>query len=168
MNFRLAKWNFTYIDDVAVFANGKEFSENMIDGFSYPVSYSEAKYYVKQRTLNNEKKQICRAIIVDGHAVGGVDLFIGDGTSSKSADAVLWVAKEYRNQGIATETIKQICSYAFENYDIVRISATPYSDDTVSAKVFTKAGFECEGTLKKALYKNGKFYDYCIFALLKR
>lgn len=167
MNFELKKWNFDYVDDVVKFANDKQISENIVDNFSYPATYQEARYYVKQRAMNNEQKQACRAIVIDGHAIGGIDILIGDGIYSKSAEVVIWVAEKYRNQGIGSQVIKQMCNYVFENYGIMRVSARLCSNNDIFIKTLTKVGFKYEGTIRKSVYKNNNYYDYCIYALLK-
>lgn len=66
-----------------------------------------------------------------------------------------------------TEAINQICNYAFESYDIVRIFAEPFADNQGSRRVLEKAGFELEGILKKSVFKNGRIKDSCIYALTR-
>lgn len=167
MEFELKKWDFSYIDDVEKYANNKSIIQNLCEPIPFPLLHTHARYYVEQRVLNNEKKQICRAIVADGHAIGSIDLFIGDGIHSKSAELSLWVAVEYQNKGIGTAAIKELCDFAFKNYDIARIFSEPYTDDLISAKILEKAGFNFEGTLKKFIYKNDMFYDCNVYALVK-
>ena len=66
-----------------------------------------------------------------------------------------------------SEAIKQLCRTAFEQYDIVRIFAEPYAQNIGSRKALEKAGFVLEGIMKKGVYKNGNFFDYCMYALVK-
>ncbi|MDY0130935.1 MAG: GNAT family protein, partial [Methanosarcina vacuolata] len=70
-------------------------------------------------------------------------------------------------RGIMSEAIKQLCRAAFEQYDIVRIFAEPYAQNIGSRKALEKAGFVLEGIMKKGVYKNSSFFDYCIYALVK-
>ena len=63
--------------------------------------------------------------------------------------------------------IKSICEKTFENYDIIRIESHPYSNHTAASLALKNAGFKHEGTIRSAIFKNGKSYDYEIFAILK-
>jgi ribosomal-protein-alanine N-acetyltransferase len=66
-----------------------------------------------------------------------------------------------------SQAIKQLCQIAFEQYDIVRVFAEPYAHNTGSRKAIEKAGFVLEGIMKKSVYKKGRFFDSCMYALVK-
>ena len=54
-----------------------------------------------------------------------------------------------------TAAVRQFCEYVFENTDIIRICAEPFSHNIASCRVPEKAGFVCEGTLRCNAEKNG-------------
>ena len=62
---------------------------------------------------------------------------------------------------------KKICAEAFEKLDIQRIEGTPFEPNIASRRVLEKAGFELEGVLRDAFYKNGKLYNKYIYGLTK-
>jgi len=68
---------------------------------------------------------------------------------------------------IATKAIKAATSYAFRDFDIVRIYAEPFSDNAGSRKALEKAGFKLEATLKRNVIKNGIIKDSCIYSVLR-
>jgi hypothetical protein len=43
-----------------------------------------------------------------------------------------------------------------------------YLPNTASQRVLEKNGFESEGVRKNAVYKDGKFYDLCLYGKLKQ
>lgn len=43
-----------------------------------------------------------------------------------------------------TEAVKQICRYIFDNTDIIRIYASPFTYNEASCRVLEKAGFSFE------------------------
>ena len=59
-----------------------------------------------------------------------------------------------------------MCELAFEKYSLIRIDAHPYTNHYPAAAALMKAGFVHEGTVHRAIYKDGKAYNYEIFALL--
>jgi [ribosomal protein S5]-alanine N-acetyltransferase len=85
----------------------------------------------------------------------------------KSAELSYWLGEPFWGRGVISKAIKEICETAFSQYDIVRIFAEPYAYNTGSRKALEKAGFILEGVLKKNVYKNGEFYDSCVYALFK-
>jgi ribosomal-protein-alanine N-acetyltransferase len=62
--------------------------------------------------------------------------------------------------------IKQICAEAFKKFNINRIFAEPFAYNQGSRKALENSGFVLEGILKKSVFKNGNFYDSCIYALV--
>ncbi len=116
---------------------------------------------------NHEEKSICRAIVVNGHAVGSIGIFCGTDVYEKSGELGYWLAEEFWNKGIMTRAVRRISKEAFEKFDIMRIFAEPYADNAGSRKVLEKAGFGLEGVMRNGVYKNGQVRDYCMYALLK-
>lgn len=56
---------------------------------------------------------------------------------------------------------------AFDELDLIRISALVYSPNVASQRVLEKNDFECEGRLRNAIYKNGNVYDAYIYGKIK-
>ncbi len=167
MEFQLKKWELTYLDDFMKATDDPELAGNMCEKLPYPMDAAFAVEYIKERLLNSEEKQICRAVIADGHAVGGADVILGSGDFEKTAELSVWLSKKYRGRNIGSAVIKQICKEAFEKFDIVRISAHPFSTNKVVEAALESAGFSYEGTMRKAIFKNGRAYDYKIYAILR-
>jgi len=99
--------------------------------------------------------------------VESIALFIKNDVYCRSAEIVYWLGEPFWSRGIMSEAIKQFCQTAFKQYNIVRIFAEPYAYNIGSRKALEKAGFVLEGIMKKGVYKDGKFFDYCMYALVK-
>jgi len=67
-----------------------------------------------------------------------------------------------------SDGIKRIIPYAFENFEIVRLFARPYSSNIGSQKVLEKCGFKLEARLEKNIFKNGVYQDELIYVILKK
>ncbi|MBR2177041.1 MAG: GNAT family N-acetyltransferase [Clostridia bacterium] len=167
MEFELKKWQASYLDDFMKATDDPHLSDNLFENLPYPMDNAFAVEYIRERILNSEERQVCRAIIADGHAIGGVDILIGTGVFSKSAEISIWLAKEYQAKGLGTEVIKKMCSDVFEKYNIIRIDAHPYANHAPAAAALKKAGFVHEGTVHSAIYKHNRTFDYEIFALVR-
>ena len=165
MEFTLRKYQPD--DAQAFFALGSDarIKANMREGFC--TSFDACQALMIDFSAQDESRQLCRAIIVDGKLAGSVGIFKQEGAFEKSAEVAYWVGVEYWGNGIACRAVEQICQLAFAKWDIVRVFAEPYAHNAPSRRVLEKAGFVLEGTLQKALYRNGSLYDYCIYALVK-
>lgn len=168
MNLILEKWTTEYISDVSEFANNKKIEEKLRDVFPFPYTYEDAQWYVNDCIEKEDKNQLCRAIVVEGRAVGSIGIFIGADVYHKSGELGYWLGEPYWNSGIMTEAIKQICKEGFESFDIVRIFAEPFAHNIGSRRVLEKAGFLLEGIMKNGVCKHDKIYDYCMYALIKK
>lgn len=169
MNIKLKKWKLEYINDIHRYGNNKKIADNLRNAYPYPYpyTYENAKEYVISCIENDEKRQCCRAIVVDNVAVGSIGIFLKDDVNQKSGEIGYWLGESFWGNDIMTYAIKEICNFVFNNYDIIRIFAEPYAYNKGSCKVLEKSGFILEGTLRNSVYKNGNVYDSYIYGLLK-
>ena len=72
----LKERSLDYTGDIAKYANNKKISDNLRDIFPYPYTKSDAESYIGLCISSGDTKQLCRAILVDGTAVGGIGIFI--------------------------------------------------------------------------------------------
>lgn len=77
MEFVLDNWNEKYIDDVAFYANNEKIACNLRNAFPYPYTREDAQGYVLSCAADSGERQLCRAIVVEGHAVGSIGIFLG-------------------------------------------------------------------------------------------
>lgn len=163
----LKEWSLDYMDDIARCANNKKISDNLRDIFPYPYTKSDAESYIGLCISGGDTKQLCRAILVDGRAVGSISVTLGEDIFGKSAELGFWLAEEYWGRGIMTEAVRQICDTAFNVFEISRIFAIAFSYNKGSCRVLEKAGFALEGVMKKGIFKNGQDVDCFMYAFVK-
>lgn len=166
MEFQLRKWQSGDAESFFQYAVNRKITDSMRN--SFPSNLEQVQKLVDWFSDSDEKQQYCRAIEIDGKAVGCVGIFIKEDVYRKSADIAYWLGETFWGKGIMTCAVRQMCETAFEQYDIVRISAEPYEYNIGSRRVLEHAGFELEGILRKSVYKNGQIYDSCMYALVKR
>ncbi len=166
MQINLKKWELGDAESVAQYANNKNVADFLRNGFPHPYTFADAVSYI-HGYKNDTPERICRAIAVDGNAVGSIGVFAREDVYAKSAEIGYWLGEPFWNKGIMTFAIREMCSLAFENLPILRIYAEPFAHNAGSRRALEKAGFALEGVLKKSIYKNNQIYDSCIYALLK-
>ena len=61
---------------------------------------------------------------------------------NKKAKIGYWIGKQYQGKGIATECVKLVVNYAFDELKLEEISAYVFPDNDSSIRVLEKNGFE--------------------------
>lgn len=57
------------------------------------------------------------------------------------------ISDEYQNQGYATEAVKTVVKWAFQNKNVTAIEAETQRDNTASKRVLEKCGFVANGKI---------------------
>lgn len=166
-NVILREWEETDAERLAEIANNKKIYDNLRDAFPHPYSIDDARKYIAQMRNSDNKLSKVFAIKVDGKVIGNIGAIFKEDIYRKNAEIGYFLAEEYWGKGIMTKAIKMLIAYIFENFDIIRIYAEPFSRNTGSRRCLEKAGFRLEAELKCDAVKNGIIENSCIYAILK-
>ena len=167
MEFTLRKWELDDGQSVARYDNDLQIAANLRDSFPHPYTIAHGQAFVESCVFGDETRQYCRAIEVDGEAVGSIGVFLQTDVYRKSAELGYWLGRPFWGQGIMTRAVEQVCGYVFANYDIVRIYAEPFAENIGSRRVLEKAGFQLEGIMRCGAVKNGRLVDWCMYSKIK-
>jgi len=72
-----------------------------------------------------------------------------------------------RGRGVATEATRLLVEYLFAGYPCERIAAFADVENVPSRRVLEKLGFEHEGTLRRATFRDGAWRDLAVYSLLR-
>jgi RimJ/RimL family protein N-acetyltransferase len=89
--------------------------------------------------------------VVTRHARSEIGYLIGD--------------REAWDNGYASEAIREICRYGFEELELEKITAGVYENNTSSAKALLKAGFVHEATIPSHVICDGRRIGSMMFGL---
>jgi ribosomal-protein-alanine N-acetyltransferase len=106
-------------------------------------------------------------IEIDGAAVGGIGIHVGQDVHRHTATLGYWLGEKFWGRGIVTEAVAALSDFWFENFPLRRISAEVFANNPASARVLEKAGFVFEGRLKNNVVKDGKLLDSLLYAKTK-
>jgi [ribosomal protein S5]-alanine N-acetyltransferase len=70
-------------------------------------------------------------------------------------------------KGIASEAVKTVLSYSFQELELFRIGAVTFPENFASSKLLLNLGFQKEGLLRGYIYQGGTSYDTFVYSLLK-
>ena len=92
--------------------------------------------------------------------IGHIDLL-----NSVAEIGFLIGASEYKGKGLGTEIVRMGCKYAFERLGLRKIEGGCFASNIPSNKVFQKAGFVLEGTLRNKLKIGNRYDDHNLYGL---
>ena len=139
-------------------------TDNLRDGLPKPYTEADALEYI---AAMQDEGAYAFAITEDDIAVGSIQLSRQKNIHSRTAELGYYVVRRRWGRGIGTEALRLMCRFAFEQTDLVRIFAEPFSENTASRRAIEKNGFALEGIMRKNAVKNGVVRDMCMYALVK-
>jgi ribosomal-protein-alanine N-acetyltransferase len=162
----LRPWSVKDAIKLASIADNKKIADNLRDGFPYPYSISDARNWLDIVLPENNPPRFF-AVTINKELAGSIGIVSKPDIYRKNFEIGYFLAEEFWGKGIATKAIKAATSYAFKDFDIVRVYAEPFSDNFGSRRALEKAGFTLEATLRKNVIKNGIIKDSCIYSVLR-
>lgn len=153
------------IEILAKLANNPKIAINLRDGFPNPYTYNDAVGFFN---LVQSQNPITTFVIeFQGAFAGMIGLMPLSDVYQKSAEIGYWLAEPFWRKGIATNAVKLLVEWGWNNLDIVRIHTGVFSYNPASAKVLEKAGFTFECEFQKSVFKNGAFANELHYAILR-
>ena len=82
------------------------------------------------------------------------------------ADTCYMLSPAFWNKGIMTEVLAAVLDYGFNEIGFNRIQAEVFDGNDASSNVLKKCGMSLEGISRQKYYKNGKFIDSALWAIV--
>jgi ribosomal-protein-alanine N-acetyltransferase len=104
-------------------------------------------------------------ILANGKIAGGI--YLENPSICRSSYCVGFaLGRQFWNQGICTEALKQVVRYAFEELKLHKLFGDSDSDNPASGRVFEKADFKKEGVQKEQGWREGGYVDAIMWGLI--
>lgn len=130
-------------------------------------SKSKIKKYIKD--IKNNPAYLFLAIIFkegDKH-IGNVKIGPINRIHKFAEIGIIIGEKEFWGKGLATEAIKLVTDYCFNNLGLYKLTAGAYKNNAGSIKVFKKSGFKIEGIRKMQYLYRGSYTDAVLLGIVK-
>lgn len=85
---------------------------------------------------------------------------------SSSCSFRIWISAR-RDQGLGTEASLMALRYAFEEQGVHRVDLEVYDFNHRARHLYTKLGFVHEGTMREAMWSDGRWCDAHLMAMLR-
>lgn len=156
------------VDGLVKYANNSGLFAQVSDRFPHPFTREDAKSWI-ERCRDIERGSVL-AICAADELIGTIGLEFHEGVHRRIAQIGYWIGEPFWGQGIATNALHALhafTAHAFASFDIDRLEAFVYETNPASARVPEKAGYTCEGRLRKRVFKLGQVIDESIWSRLR-
>lgn len=167
MQCKIRPWKTNDAPALAKALSNKNVLDNLRDGLPYPYTENDALDYINAMLSADKNDTFAFAVTVNDEAVGSIGAFRQGNIHFRTAELGYYIAQPFWDKGVGTAAVGLLCSYIFDNTDILRIFAEPFSYNTGSCRILEKNGFKYEGTLRQNALKNGKVLDMKMYSLVK-
>ncbi len=97
---------------------------------------------------------------VEGEVVGSIGLHLQSNVRRRHvADLGMMVRDDMQGKGVGSALMAAIVEMADKWLQITRLELTVYTDNTPAIALYTKFGFEIEGTHRKYAFRDGAYVD---------
>jgi ribosomal-protein-alanine N-acetyltransferase len=150
------------VDDLVDAGNDYEIHYNSFFLMKFPFGKKEAIEVINEKTKNLKRFTI--ELKDSKKSIGLVDLY-NINEKEKKLKLGYWIGQKYRKVGYATEAVKAIIKYAFENFKIEKIIATTLVNNLASQSFLKKLEFERQKVLPKDRFLDGEYVDSVQYTL---
>ena len=156
--------------DVDLILDWENDTENWeVSGTMAPFSREIITKYVSNAHLDIYKAGQLRLMIDElatGQTIGTIDIFDFDAFHQRAGLGILIAEQGSRNNGYAAETLKLVKDYCFNHLVLHQLYCNILADNTISLKLFQKAGFTISGIQKNWIRSGADFKDQYFLQLL--
>ncbi len=153
--------------DIEIFKKGYN-DPNVRDAmFMYfPLTQSETEKKIEKMAEN--EKAINFAIVdkETKQTVGHTALVHPDWVSRMMTFYIVLLDKSTWGKGFGSEATQLVVDYGFQMLNLNRIQLHVNAENEPAKAVYKKIGFQYEGNLRQAMYKNNKYYDFWLMSIL--
>lgn len=114
--------------------------------------------------LNNRDKMVRLAILNSKNEFCGFISLTNIDLLNKNAEYSICIKTEFHGNGAAQFATHEILKHGFNDLGLIRIYLQVLKTNKRAYKFYQKIGFEDEGTLKSAVFKDGEFKDLILMA----
>jgi ribosomal-protein-alanine N-acetyltransferase len=161
----LKPWVIDDAEILAQYINNINIWNNLRDYVPHPYTIEDAKTFIAKQTDIFPAQNF--AIISDDVIVGGIGINLLQDIYKMNVELGYWIAEPFWGAGIATEAVRLMTTYVFENFAINRIVAEVFEYNKASMRVLEKNSYHLETVTRKGILKNELLYDNYIWVLQK-
>lgn len=136
-----------------------------------PITEMFEEKFIEELGTTRAKSDVLFVIeVIEGASakpIGNCSLHEVDSKDHKAIFGMVIGEKDYWSKGCGTEAARLLINYGFQQLNLHRISSTAFAFNERSIKLHKKVGFQEEGRLRQAFFKNGQYHDLILLGILR-
>jgi RimJ/RimL family protein N-acetyltransferase len=133
-------------------------------GQRLPTSIAQERDYLE--AVNDRDDAVQLLIVTDGEPVGVVEFDPIDREAGVT-DLAVWIHPDHQGHGAAREAVELMCTYAFDELRLHKVTADAYATNEASRGLFESLGFTQEGAGREDAFFDGRYQDSVYYGLLE-
>ncbi|SKB33278.1 GNAT family N-acetyltransferase [Malaciobacter marinus] len=123
--------------------------------------------YIQNINSSNSNLVLAICLKENNQHIGNVSIQNINFIDSNAEFAIIMGEKNYHGKGFAYEASKLIIEHAFNSLNLHRVYCGTSKENISMQKLAKKLHMKEEGILKQAIFKNGKYLDIILYAIIK-
>lgn len=117
--------------------------------------------------INSGRDVLLAIETADGVHIGNIGLHAIDWKDRSTELGIVIGEKSYWGQGYGSDAIRTLLRLAFETMNLHRVFLRVDADNVRAIRCYEKCGFQREGTLRDAVFRDGRYYDQFLMSILQ-
>lgn len=158
------------LDDLDLFCTwfaDREVVRYSMGTWLFPWSRSETYTWLEKTIQDKETLSLGVVENETQHLIGYAGITSISRINHSGEYYILLGEKKCWGKGFGTEVTQLIVHYGFASLNLHRIMLTVSSLNIGGMKAYTKTGFQYEGTLRQACYRDGSYHDKIVMSMLR-
>jgi putative acetyltransferase len=123
---------------------------------------------VREQLVKYGENEHALVAVVDGEIVGMIGLYVKSRPRIRHIASIgMNVRDDWQGKGVGTALMQAAIDLADKWLNLSRIELTVYTDNEAAIALYHKFGFEIEGTMRKAGFRDGEYVDAHMMARVR-
>jgi len=165
--FLMRAWREDDVDAaLEIVLRNREHLQTYMQWMTADYSIEHAGKFITEGIKNRlDKKTLGLALLKDGKLIGSTGFNRFEWTA-RVCEIGYWIDRDAEGKGIVTRACKAMIEYAFDELEMNRVEIRCSTENSRSAAIPERLGFQLEGTLRQAEILNGRAHDFQVYGLL--
>lgn len=141
--------------------------ENMCAGRSFPVSAEQQAQWLARQNANAGVLRCAITLPEQPEPAMGTVMLTDIDQFNGTVQVHYKLLKEYGGKGYATDAVAAVTRYAFDTLRMNCVYAEVLEYNQASRRVLEKCGYTMDAILRSRVYKNGSYWNVCIYSRLR-
>lgn len=140
---------------------------SLLGGFHPGLSLQDIRNWLDYHRKQKNEILLAIADSKKGICLGHVGIYQIDYRIRSAEFAIMIGSKAHRGKGLGRAITDYIIRWAFAELNLNRLSLSVLATNERAIRLYKSLGFQEEGCLRAAQYKNGRYIDVIVMAILK-